>query len=134
MIKLNINPDRLKNILKAIGYLFTVGILIFSISKMVKIRGEENTKKVIEDSRKEALKARKEIHALKTEQDSIAEIIFYLKEQSDTNKIIIQSMKKDYLKYFKEHQKIIESEKEFVIPTSFDEQSRIITNYTYKPF
>lgn len=134
MIKVNINPSRLNNILKAIGYLFTVGILIFSISKMVEIRGEENTKKVIEDSRKEALKARKEIHALKTEQDSIAEIIFYLKEQSDANKIIIQSMKKDYLKYFKEHQKIIQNEKEFVIPTSFDEQSRIITSYTYKPF
>lgn len=134
MMKLNINSNKVKNILKAIGYLFTVGILIFSISKMVEIRGEESTKKVVENSRKEALKARKEIHALKTEQDSIAEIIFYLKEQSDTNKIIIQSMKKDYLKYFKEHQKIIENEKEFVIPTSFDEQSRIITSYTYEPF
>ena len=134
MINFNIDSNKVKNILKAIGYLFTVGILIFSISKMVKIRGEENTKKVIEDSHKESLKARKEIHALKTEQDSIAEIIFYLKEQSDTNKIIIQSMKKDYLKYFKEHQKIIENEKEFVIPTSFDEQSRIITNYVYEPF
>ena len=134
MIKLNINPNRLKNILKAIGYLFTVGILIFSISKMVEIRGEENTKKVIEDSRKEALKARKEIHALKTEQDSITENMSYLKEQSDANKIIIQSMKKDYLKYFQEHQKFIQNEKEFVTPTSFDEQSRIITNYTYKPF
>ena len=134
MIKLNINPNRLKNILKAIGYLFTIGILIFSISKMVEIREEESTKKVIEDSHKEALKARKEIHALKTEQDSIAEIIFYLKEQSDTNKIIIQSMKKDYLKYFKKHQKIIENEKESVTPASFDEQSRIITNYVYEPF
>ena len=134
MMKLNINPDRLKNILKAIGCLFTVGILIFSISKMIEIRGEESTKKVVENSHKEALKARKEIHALKTEQDSIAEIIFYLKEQSDTNKIIIQSMKKDYLKYFKEHQKIIENEKEFVTPVSFDEQSRIITNYVYEPF
>ena len=134
MMKLNINSNRVKNILKAVGYLFTIGILIYSISKMIEIREEESTKKVVENSHKEALKAQKEIHALKTEQDSIAEIIFYLKEQSDTNKIIIQSMKKDYLKYFKEHQKIIENEKEFVIPTSFDEQSRIITNYVYEPF
>ena len=134
MIKLNINPDRLKNILKAIGYLFTVGILIFSISKMVEISGEENTKKVIEESRKEELKAREEILALKKEQAVLTENMSYLKEQSDANKIIIQSMKKDYLKYFQEHQKIIENEKEFVIPTSFDEQSRIITNYVYEPF
>ena len=134
MVKLNINPSRLKNILKAIGYLFTVGILIFSISKMVEIRGEENTKKVIEDSRREALKAREEIHVLKTEQAVIAENMMYLKNQSDANKLIIQSIKKDYLKYFQEHQKFINNEKEFVIPTSFDEQSRIITNYTYEPF
>ena len=134
MIKVNITPNRLKNILKALGYLFTVGILIFSISKMVEIRGEENTNKVIEESRKESLKAREEIHILKTEQDSIAKNMSYLKEQSDTNKLIIQSIKKDYLQYFQEHQKFIQNEKEFVIPTSFDEQSRIITNYTYKPF
>ena len=134
MIKLNINSNKVKNILKAIGYLFTVGILIFSISKMVEIRGEENTNKVIEESRKEALKAIEEIHVLKTEQAVIAENMSYLKEQSDANKLIIQSIKKDYLQYFQEHQKIIQNEKEFVIPTSFDEQSRIITSYTYKPF
>ena len=134
MIKVNINSNRLKNILKVIGYLFTVGILIFSISKMVEIRGEENTQKVIEDSRRESLKAREEIHKLRTEQDSIAKNMDYLKRQSDTNKIIIQSIKKDYLQYFQQHQKFIQNEKEFVIPTSFDEQSRIITNYTYKPF
>ena len=134
MIKLNINSNKVKNILKAIGYLFTVGILIFSISKMVEIRGEENTKKVIEESRKEALKAREEIHVLKTEQAVIAENMIYLKDQSDANKLIIQSIKKDYLQYFQEHQKFINNEKEFVIPTSFDEQSRIITNYTYEPF
>ena len=134
MIKVNINSNRVKNILKAIGYLFTVGILIFSISKMVEIRGEENTNRVIEDSRREELKARKEIHALKTEQAVTVENMTYLKEQSDANKIIIQSIKKDYLQYFQEHQKFIQNEKEFVIPTSFDEQSRIITNYTYEPF
>lgn len=134
MIKLNINSNKVKNILKALGYLFTVGILIFSISKMVEIRGEENTNKVIEESRKEALKAIEEIHVLKTEQAVIAENMSYLKEQSDANKLIIQSIKKDYLQYFQEHQKIIQNEKEFVIPTSFDEQSRIITNYTYEPF
>lgn len=134
MIKLNINPNRLKNILKALGYLFTVGILIFSISKMVEIRGEENTQKVIEDSRKESLKAREEIHILKIEQDSIAKNMDYLKRQSDANKLIIQSIKKDYLQYFQQYQKFIQNEKEFVIPTSFDEQSRIITGYTYKPF
>ena len=134
MIKLNINSNKVKNILKALGYLFTVGILIFSISKMVEIRGEENTNKVIEESRKEALKAREEIHVLKSEQAVIVENMSYLKEQSDANKLIIQSIKKDYLKYFQEHQKFINNEKEFVIPTSFDEQSRIITNYTYEPF
>lgn len=134
MIKLNINSNKVKNILKALGYLFTVGILIFSISKMVEIRGEENTNKVIEESRKEALKAREEIHVLKTEQEVIAENMLYLKNQSDANKVIIQNMKKDYLQYFQEHQKFIQNEKEFVIPTSFDEQSRIITNYTYEPF
>ena len=134
MINFNIDSSKVKNILKAIGYLFTVGILIFSISKMVEIRGEENTKKVIEDSRKESLKAREEIHVLKTEQAAIAENMTYLKDQSDANKLIIQGIKKDYLKYFEEHQKFINNEKEFVIPTSFDEQSRIITNYTYKPF
>lgn len=134
MIKLNINSNRLKNILKALGYLFTVGILIFSISKMVEIRGEENTKKVIEESRKEELKAREEIRALKTEQAVITENMMYLKNQSDANKLIIQSIKKDYLQYFQEHQKFIQNEKEFVTPASFDEQSRIITNYTYEPF
>ena len=134
MIKLNINPSRLKNILKAIGYLFTVGILIFSISKMVEIREEESTKKVIEDSRRESLKARKEIHTLKIEQDVILENMMYLKNQSDANRVIIQNMKKDYFQYFQEHQKFINNEKEFVTPTSFDEQSRIITNYTYEPF
>lgn len=134
MIKVNINSNRVKNILKAIGYLFTVGILIFSISKMVEIRGEENTNRVIEDSRRKELKVREEIHALKTEQAVIVENMTYLKEQSDANKIIIQSIKKDYLQYFQEHQKFIQNEKEFVIPTSFDEQSRIITNYTYEPF
>ena len=35
MVNFNINSSKAKNILKAIGYLFTVGILIFSISKMV---------------------------------------------------------------------------------------------------
>ena len=134
MINFNINSNRLKNILKAIGYLFTVGILIFSISKMVEIRGEENTKKVIEDSRKESLKSRKEILALKTEQAVIAENMIYLKEQSNANKVLIEGIRKDYLQYYKEHQKFIENEKEFVSPTSFDEQSRIITSYTYKPF
>ena len=134
MVNFNINSDRVKNILKAIGYLFTVGILIFSISKMVEIRGEENTKKVIEDSRKESLKAREEIHALKVEQAVISENMLYLKDQSDANKILIEGIKKDYLQYYKEHQKFIENEKEFVIPTSFDEQSRIITSYIYKPF
>ena len=134
MIKLNINSNRLKNILKALGYLFTVGILIFSISKMVEIRGEENTNKVIEESRKEELKAREEIRALKTEQAVISENMMYLKNQSDANKLIRQGIIKDYLQYFQEHQKFIQNEKEFVIPTSFDEQSRIITNYTYEPF
>ena len=105
MINFNINSSKVKNILKAIGYLFTVGILIFSISKMVEIRGEENTKKVIEDSRKESLKARKEIHALQTEQAVIAENMIYLKDQSDANKILIEGIKKDYLQYYKEHQK-----------------------------
>lgn len=134
MVKISINYNKVKNILKAIGYLFTVGILIFSISKMVEISGEENTNKVIEESRKEELKAREEIRALKEKQDSIAENMFYLKEQSNANKIIIQSLKKDYLQYFQEHQKFINNEKEFVTPASFDEQSRIITNYVYEPF
>ena len=134
MINFSVNPNRLKNILKAIGYLFTVGILIFSISKMVEIREEESTQKVIEDSRRESLKAREEIQVLKTEQAEIAENMLYLKNQSDANKVIIQNMKKDYLQYFQEHQKFINNEKEFVTPTSFDEQSRIITGYTYKPF
>ena len=134
MIKLSVNPNRLKNILKAIGYLFTVGILIFSISKMVEIREEESTQKVIEESHRESLKAREEIQVLKTEQAEIAENMLYLKNQSDANKVIIQNMKKDYLQYFQEHQKFINNEKEFVTPTSFDEQSRIITGYTYKPF
>ena len=134
MINFNISSDKVKNILKAIGYLFTVGILIFSISKMVEIRGEENTQKVIEESHRESLKAREEIQVLKTEQAEIAENMLYLKNQSDSNRVIIQNMKKDYLQYFQEYQKFIENEKEFVIPTSFDEQSRIITSYTYKPF
>ena len=134
MINFNINSSKVKNILKAIGYLFTVGILIFSISKMVEIRGEENTKKVIEESHRESLKDRKEIQVLKTEQAEIAENMLYLKNQSDENRVIIQNMKKDYLQYFQEHQKFINNEKEFVTPTSFDEQSSIITGYTYKPF
>ena len=111
MIKLNINSNKVKNILKALGYLFTVGILIFCISKMVEIRGEENTKKVIEESRKESLKAREEILTLKIEQAAIAENMIYLKDQSDANKLIIQSIKKDYLQYFQEHQKFINNEK-----------------------
>ena len=134
MIKSFKLTEKVDKLIKGIIYVLAVAALIYSVTSIVKQEGQNNTEKIVEQYKKESKLAQEERQKLNYEQFLLNKELQELQEHSNENKLLLQGMKKDYLHYFKDHQKLLQDEKIYITPTSYDEQSRIITSFKYEPF